>query len=139
MIIGPGIGALAVWAIGEKPTLAPRPSLPRRRAASDLRLPGLDVTLSERRLGNRDAGWREFASGMAIVARTPFVRRLCGYWMVSTFAIAMAMAAAAVWFEDVLVAGDYWYGLSIAGYGVGSAWRRWPSAVGASPGRCRAC
>jgi MFS family permease len=121
VIIGPGIGALAVWAIGEKPTLAAAAVAFLAAALIHLRLRGLDVTLSERRLGNRDAGCREFASGMAIVARTPFVRRLCAYWMVSTFAIAMAMAAAAVWFEEVLVAGDYWYGLSIAGYGVGSA------------------
>jgi predicted MFS family arabinose efflux permease len=41
--------------------------------------------------------------------------------MVSTIAVAMAMAAAAVWFEDTLDAGGYWYGLSISGYGIGSA------------------
>ena len=121
VILGPGVGALAVWALGEKPTLAAAAGAFVAAALIHLRLPGLDATLAERRRSQRDATWRDFASGMAIVARTPFVRRLCAYWMVSTLAIAMAMAAAAVWFEDTLDAGDYWYGLSIAGYGIGSA------------------
>lgn len=121
VIVGPGVGALAVWAIGERPTLAAAAVAFTGAALIHLRLPGLDTTLAERRRGHRDATGREFLSGMAIVARTPFVRRLCAYWMISTLAIAMAMAAAAVWFEETLDAGEYWYGLSIAGYGIGCA------------------
>jgi predicted MFS family arabinose efflux permease len=107
--------------LGEKPTLAAAAAAFVAAALIHLRLPGLDTTLAARRRDQRDATWRDFAAGMAIVARTPFVRRLCAYWMVSTIAVAMAMAAAAVWFEDTLDTGGYWYGLSISGYGIGSA------------------
>ena len=52
---------------------------------------------------------------------TPFVRRLVLYWMLSMVTVSMAMAAAVVWFEETIDAADYWYGLSISAYGIGSA------------------
>jgi MFS family permease len=121
IVIGPGIGALLVWLIGEKPTLLAAAVAFVLAACIHLWIGGIDTGHAERRAGHEAANWREFGVGIAIVARTPFVRRLCGYWMIQTAAIAIAMASAAVWFEQTLESGDYWYGLSIAGYGVGSA------------------
>lgn len=121
IIIGPAAGALGVWAIDEKPTLGASALLFAGAIALHLSLPGLDHGAAARRHEHRESGWLTLVGGMAVVARTPFVRRLALYWMLSMVTVAMAMAAAVVWFEDTLDAAEYWYGLSVSGFGIGAA------------------
>ena len=121
IIVGPGVGALAVWGIGEKQTLLAAAVPFVLAALIHLRLPGLDRTVAARRREREGHSWREFLNGLGVVARTPFVRRLALYWMLQTAAVALALAAAAVWFEQVLDAPSYWYGLSVSAYGTGAS------------------
>lgn len=121
IIVGPAIGALLAWLIDEKRTMAVAACLFVASLVIHLRLRGLDSDLDERRRANHDSGWGELVRGMTIVVTTPFVRRLVLYWTLSLAAVSMAMAAAVVWFEDTLSAPDYWYGLSVSAYGIGTA------------------
>lgn len=121
IIVGPAVGALAVWAIGEKPTLAAAAALYVAAIGIHLALPSLDHGARDRRREHDESTWLELVVGMSVVARTPFVRRLALYWMLSMVTVSMAMAAAVVWFADTLQAPDYWYGLSVSAYGIGTA------------------
>ena len=121
VIVGPAVGALAVWAIGEKPTLAAAAALYGAAIAIHVTLPTLDHGARDRRREHHESTWLELAVGMSVVARTRFVRRLALYWMLSMVTVSMAMAAAVVWFEETLDAPDYWYGVSVSAYGIGTA------------------
>lgn len=121
VIVGPAIGAVSVWALGEKRTLAIAALLFASAIAIHLTLHGLDRGASQRREEHHGSNWLNLAAGMSVVATTPFVRRLVLYWVLSLVTVAMAMAAAAVWYEDTLDLPGYWYGISVAAYGVGAA------------------
>lgn len=121
IIVGPAVGALTVWVIGEQPTLAVAAALFVAAICIHLTLPSLDHGVERRRHEHRESSWLELASGMAVVTTTPFVRRLVLYWFLSMATVSMAMASAAVWFEEALAAGGYWYGLSVSAYGIGTA------------------
>lgn len=123
--IGPGVGALAVWLIG------PRPSLLLNAATFVLSfvvlvgVPGLDRGYVERRRALEGmplgAAGRDLVAGMAVTLRTPGVRRLMPYTTLVMATVGTLMASAVVFYERELDAADYWYGLAIAGYGIGSA------------------
>jgi len=113
--------ALTVWVIGEQPTLAVAAALFVAAICIHLTLPSLDHGVDSRRQEHHESSWLELASGMAVVTTTPFVRRLVLYWFLSMATVSMAMASAAVWFEETLAADGYWYGLSVSAYGIGTA------------------
>ncbi len=123
--IGPGVGALAVWLIG------PRPSLLLNAIAfvvSFTILVGvrrLDHDYPERRraLAGVPVGdaVRDLVAGMGVTLRTPGVRRLMPYTTLVMGTVGTLMASAVVFYERELDAADYWYGLAVAGYGIGSA------------------
>lgn len=121
IIVGPAFGALAVWLVGEQATLGLASVLFVGAIAIHARLHGLDTDLAARRASNHDSNWVDLARGLSIVATTPYVRRIVVWWMASMAMVALAMAAAAVWFDETLQAGDYWYGLSVSAYGIGAA------------------
>lgn len=121
IIIGPAIGAVAVALVGEKRTLGVAAAMFVAAMAVHVTLRHLDTNLAERRAEQHDSSWLDLARGMSIVATTPFVRRLLAYWVVQCAAIAVAMAAAVVWFERTLDVPDYWYGIAMSAYGLGAA------------------
>lgn len=121
IIVGPAIGALLAWLIDEKRTMLVAACLFVAALVIHLRLRGLDTDLDDRRRAQRGSNWVDLVRGMTIVVTTPFVRRLVLYWSLSLATVSMAMASAAVWFEDTLEAPDYWYGLSVSAYGTGAA------------------
>ncbi len=121
IIVGPAIGALLAWLIDEKRTMVVAACLFVTSLVIHLRLRGLDTDLADRRRAQHGSDWVDLVRGMTIVVTTPFVRRLVLYWSLSLATVSMAMAAAAVWFEDTLEAPDYWYGLSVSAYGIGAA------------------
>lgn len=99
IIVGPAVGALTVWVIGEQPTLAVAAALFVAAICIHLTLPSLDHGVDSRRQEHHESSWLELASGMAVVTTTPFVRRLVLYWFLSMATVSMAMASAAVWFR----------------------------------------
>lgn len=123
--IGPGVGALAVWLIG------PRPSLLLNAVAFVLSFAilatvrGLDTDYQDRRAALERVpvgdAVRDLITGMAVTLRTPGVRRLMPYTTLVMATVGTLMASAVVFYERELDAADYWYGLAIAGYGIGSA------------------
>lgn len=121
VIIGPAIGALLAWLIGEKRAMVVGAAAFVAALVIHLRLRGLDTDLEERRRSQHGADRGELVRGMAIVVTTPFVRRLVLYWTLSLATVSMAMGSAAVWFEQTLDAPEYWYGLSVSAYGIGAA------------------
>jgi MFS family permease len=123
--IGPGIGALAVWLIGARAALLLNSAA---FVVAFLLLAGVkraDRDYETRRLQFDDMGFgqaiSDLSAGMAVVARTPGVRRLFPYVTVVMGTVGLLMASAVVFYERDLDAADYWYGLAIAGYGIGSA------------------
>lgn len=121
IVVGPAVGALAVWGFGEQETIAIS-AIPFVFAILiHLRLTGVDADRADRRAHHSTAGTRELVSGMTIVLTTPVVRRMVFYWSASVACVAVAMAAAIIWFTDELESPDYWYGLSISAYGIGAA------------------
>ncbi len=121
LIIGPAAGALLVWAVGETATIALASMTFAVAALIHVGIFGLDVEARTRRRAHHDSQLSDLLSGMAIVVRTRFVRRLCLYWAFENATIGLCMAAALVWFQRTLDAPDYWYGLSISCYGIGAA------------------
>jgi MFS family permease len=121
IIVGPAIGAIAVWLAGEQATLGIAALLFVGAIAIHLRLHGLDTDLADRRAAHHDSNWVDLARGLSIVATTPYVRRIVVWWTASVAMVALAMASAAVWYDETLQAGDYWYGLAVSAYGIGAA------------------
>ena len=121
IVVGPAVGALAVFAFGEQQTIAIA-AIPFVFAILiHTRLVGVDADRAGRQAHHSTAGTKELISGMTIVLTTPVVRRMVLYWSSSVACVAVAMAAAIIWFNDELRAADYWYGLSISAYGIGAA------------------
>jgi MFS family permease len=121
IVVGPAVGAFLVWGLGEQPTLGAAAWFFVGGIAIHLTLPGLDRGAGARRAEQGESTWLDLARGLGVIVTTPFVRRLVLYWMLSMVTVSMAMAAAVVWFEETIDAADYWYGLSISAYGIGSA------------------
>lgn len=121
VVVGPAIGAVSVWALDAKRTLAIAAALFAAAIAIHMTLHGLDRGAKKRRLEHHGSNWLNLAAGMSVVMTTPFVRRLVLYWVLSLVTVAVAMAACAVWYEDTLRLPEYWYGISVSAYGVGAA------------------
>ncbi len=123
-LVGPAIGALLVSVIGAATTLA----LPAvgfiLSGCAIATLHGIDHTLPERRDRQGESRGREqfveLTRGMSIIVTTPIVRRLVGYQMLVFASVGIAMASAVVWYEVTLEAPEWWFGLAIAGYGIGA-------------------
>lgn len=123
--IGPAIGALAVTQIGA------RPALLLNAAAFVVALlvlggiRGLDADFVARRAKLDELtvaqASRDLFAGMAVAATTPGVRRLLLHMCVVMTTIGLLMASALVYFSRDLDVGEYWFGLCIGAYGIGSA------------------
>ncbi len=121
IVIGPAFGALAVWAVGPQRTIA-LAAIPLAMAmVIHLGIRGIDSSRDSRQAHESTAGVVELIGGMTIVLRTPVVRRMVAYWSASVACVAVAMTAAIIWLNQDLDAGDYWFGLSVSGYGIGAA------------------
>ncbi len=123
--IGPGIGALAVWLIGPRPSLLLNAVAFVASFAILVSVRHLDTDYAERRRA-RDgvpvgAALADLLAGMAVTVRTPGVRRLVLYTTLVMGTVGTLMASAVVFYERDLDVAEYWYGLAIAGYGIGSA------------------
>ncbi len=121
IVIGPAIGALAVWAVGEQNTIAFAAAPFAFALLIHTRLGGIDGDRASRQAHASTAGFGDLIAGMTISLRTPVVRRMVAYWSASVACVAVAMAAAIVWLNDELDAGGYWYGLSVSAYGIGAS------------------
>ena len=123
--IGPGIGALAIWLIGARTSLLLNSVAFVIAFAILIRVRNADRDYATRReqfdglaFG---AAVRDLVAGMKVIGATPGVRRLFPYMTVVMSTVGLVMASAVVFYERDLEAADYWYGLAIAGYGIGSA------------------
>lgn len=123
-LVGPAIGALLVSLIGPSATLALPAAGFLLAGLAMASLPGIDLTFAERRAGQDERIGRtqfvELAKGMSVIVTTPVVRRLVGYNVAVFASVGLAMATAVVWYEVDLDAPEWWYGLAIAGYGIGA-------------------
>ncbi|MEM7337382.1 MAG: MFS transporter [Actinomycetota bacterium] len=123
--IGPGVGALAVWLIGPRPSLLLNAITFLIAFIILVSVRRLDATYAERRLAREGSSWgatiSELVGGMGVTLRTPGVRRLVAYLTLVMATVGLLMASAVVYYESELDAADYWYGLAIAAFGVGSA------------------
>ena len=127
--IGPAIGALAVWLIGARSALLLNSATFVIAFALLVGVRNADSDFATRRaqIGDQISGLslrqavQDLFSGMALVAKTPGVRRLLPYTTVVMGTVGVLMAAAVVFYERDLDAADFWYGLAIAAYGIGSA------------------
>lgn len=123
--IGPGVGGLAVWLIGPRASLLLNAGTFVVAFAVLVGVRNLDLDYEQRRAARSGvalgAAVRELLAGMAVTLRTPGVRRLMPYNVMIMAQVGLLMAAAVVFYERELDAADYWYGLAVAGYGIGSA------------------
>ncbi|MEM9133806.1 MAG: MFS transporter [Actinomycetota bacterium] len=123
--IGPGIGALAVWLVGPRLALLGNVIAFLLAFVLLVGVRNADTDAAERlaRLGSlplrETVG--DLLRGIAVVGRTPGVRRLLPYLALVMGTVGTLMASAVVFYERDLEAADYWYGLAIGAYGVGSA------------------
>jgi MFS family permease len=122
--IGPAIGALAVSLAGPRRALLLDAVTFLLAVAMLAPIRHLDASLSDRRAAHEGQSLGErinsMLDGVRILLGPPLVRRLVGYWTVVMATVAIVMAAAIVWFEEVLEVSEAWYGISIACYGVGA-------------------
>jgi predicted MFS family arabinose efflux permease len=124
IFIGPAVGGLAVSLISARTTLGFSSVLFALGLAELLTLAGIDASVDERRASHVGQARAEVLSsifdGLRVVRDTPFARRLLAYWAVSMATVSIVLLEAIVWFAEDLKVSDSWYGLSIAGYGIGS-------------------
>lgn len=123
--IGPAIGALAVWLIGARTSLLVNAVAFVLAFVVLIGVREADAEYADRRrhidglpLGQAVG---DLLTGMAVVARTPGVRRLFPHLTLVMGTVGCLMASAVVFYERELEAAEYWYGLAIGAYGVGSA------------------
>ncbi len=123
--IGPGVGGLAVWLIGPRTSLLLNAVTFVVAFSILVGVRELDVDYADRRDARRGApvgaAVSELLAGMAVTLRTPGVRRLMPYNVMIMAQVGLLMAAAVVFYERELEAADYWFGVAVAGYGIGSA------------------
>ena len=124
LFVGPAIGGLVVSVIGARSTLGASSVLFVLGLILLVALRGIDATVAERKATHHGQARSEVISsifdGLRIVRDTPFARRLLAYWAVSAATVSIVLIEAIVWFAKDLKVSDSWYGLSIAGYGIGS-------------------
>ncbi len=123
--VGPAVGAFAVLLIGARSSLALNAACFALAFVFLISAKNLDRDIAERRASRAGVpigeAVRDLLSGMAVVLRTPGVRRLMVYTSLTMITVGLLMAAAVVYYERDLDAADYWYGLAIAAFGVGNA------------------
>lgn len=124
LLVGPSVGALAVELVGARNSLLVPAATFAVAFAVLAPARDLDLSLTERRhhhaehtVVDRFVSMRE---GVAILVRTPVVRRFVAYTAGSMVAISVVLASAIVWFEERLAVSGSWYGLSMAAYGIGT-------------------
>ncbi len=122
--IGPGLGGLAVAVIGPRTSLLLNAGTFLVAFALLSTVRNADPDAAGRRASQIGQSFAESAGelrkGMAVVLRTPGVRRLIVHVVIQMATVGLVMASAVVFYESELQAPDYWFGLAIAGYGTGS-------------------
>ena len=63
---------------------------------------------------------RDLAAGTRTILRSPGMTLVVVYMAYVMATVGLLMAAAVVWFERDLDVGGYWFGLSVAGFGIGT-------------------
>lgn len=137
--VGPAVGALTVALVGPRPALVVNAATFIVAFAFMVSVPGLDTEHDARRAERHGipvaTAFRDLLRGLSQIIDRPGLRRWVGYQSIVMATVGLVMAAAVVWFERDLEVGGYWFGLSVAGYGIGTvlglAWAgsrtfRWP-------------
>lgn len=122
--VGPAIGALAVALLGPRPALLLNAATFAGAYFFMMRAGDVDPDYEIRRRA-RDgipvrAAFTELLRGMGLVTRTPGVRRYTLYLSTVMGTVGLLMASAVVWLERDLEVSGAWFGIAVAGYGIGS-------------------
>ena len=122
--IGPATGALIVALIGPRAGLAVNAATFVVAFVIMRSVEGVDVDIAERRAARAGQSARDVMTDVARGARTilaaPGLSRFVFYLALVMASVGIVQAGALVWFERDLDVGGYWYGLAIAGYGLGT-------------------
>ena len=125
MTLGPAVGAMAVYLIGPRSSLALNAATFVLAFCVLITVRGLDGDYEQRKASRHGMAFgdaaRDLFSGMAVVTRTPGVRRMVYYNILTMATVGLLMASAVVFYERDLDAADYWYGLAIGAFGIGNA------------------
>ena len=153
--IGPAAGALIIAIVGPRAGLAVNAVAFVVAFLIMRTVSGVDVDIAQRRAARSGQRARQVVADVARGARSilsaPGLGRFVFYMVLVMASVGIVQAAALVWFERDLEVGGYWYGLAIAGYGLGTilglVWAgqrsfRWPLpriALTAAPVYAIAC
>ncbi|MEM9201942.1 MAG: MFS transporter [Actinomycetota bacterium] len=122
--IGPAVGALIVAVIGPRAGLAANACTFVVAFLLMRSVRNLDVDIDERRAAQAGQSMSDVVADVVRGARSilaaPGLSRIVFYFALVMAAVGIVQAGALVWFERDLEVGGYWYGLAIAGYGLGS-------------------
>ncbi len=125
MTIGPAVGALAVLLVGPRSSLALNAAAFVVAFGILITVRGLDTDHQQRKASRQGVALgavaRDLFRGMAVVTRTPGIRRMLPYQMLTMATVGLLMASAVVFYERDLDAADYWYGIAIGAFGFGNA------------------
>lgn len=122
--IGPAIGALVIAVLGPRSGLAINAALFVVAFVIMRSVRGVDADIEERRADRQGSTVGDVVADVARGARsilaTPGLSRFVLYMTLVMASVGIVQAASLVWFERDLDVGGYWYGLAIAGYGLGT-------------------
>ena len=122
--VGPAVGALIIAAIGPRPGLAVNAATFAVAFVVLGSVRGLDAGSVARRAekAGQTVGdaLRDLAAGTRTILRSPGMTLVVVYMAYVMATVGLLMAAAVVWFERDLDVGGYWFGLSVAGFGIGT-------------------
>lgn len=125
MTIGPAVGAVAVQVVGPRSSLALNAAAFVVAFGILVTVRGLDEDHAKRKASREGVALgdvaRDLFGGMAVVTRTPGVRRMVPYQVITMATVGLLMASAVVFYERDLDAADYWYGIAIGAFGLGNA------------------
>ncbi|MEM9655103.1 MAG: MFS transporter [Actinomycetota bacterium] len=122
--IGPAVGALIIAVIGPRAGLAVNAVTFAVAFVIMRTMRGVDTDIDQRRAdrGNQPAAdvVADVVRGARAILAAPGLARFVFYLALVMASVGIVQAAALVWYERDLEVGGYWYGLAIAGYGMGS-------------------
>ena len=122
--IGPAIGALIIAVVGPRTGLAVNAAAFVVAFLIMRTMSGVDTDIEQRRIERSGQRVRQVVADVARGARSilaaPGLSRFVTYLALVMASVGIVQAAALVWFERDLEVGGYWYGLAIAGYGLGT-------------------